>query len=369
MKNENQQRANKKMKNDKKPLEKSSRTIRVAVGLDELGWHEKFIHALNEKISAGMALEVMKVNLEAHDWLKQIEDADLILWKPNYMGIKSASYFKEKIYFLQYIAGKVVVPNFQTIWHFESKVAQSYLFSHYGIKCPHTVVSMDYNDAKKVCKESKLPLVFKLSYGAGSKNVQLVNDQGKAQGLLRKIFCVPIYNNEKRRLSSGAKVMLRHFWKKWLWHRTMHRLYEEYENAAASYFQEFIPMNTADLRITVIGDRFAFGFWRNNRPGDFRASGSGLIDFKRSIPEEALKYCFELNRKMNFDAMCYDLLFSKDGLVITEISYGTKADVSYNTKGYFSLQDGTLTFHEGHFWLQQFWVEWALLKIGSQVQS
>ena len=311
------------MKDDKR-VEKLSHTFRVVVGLDKLGWHERFTQALDEKKSQGIPLKIKTVNFEAHDWLEQIGDADLILWKPDYMGMKSAGYFKEKIYFLQYIAGKVIVPGFKTIWHFDSKVAQSYLFSHYKVKSPHTVVSMDYNDAEKNCAASKFPLVFKLSYGAGGKNVQLLDDQRKARKQLRKIFCVPIYDDEKRRLSSGAKVMLRHFWKKWLWHRTIHRLYEKYENVAASYFQEFIPKNTADLRITVIGDRFAFGFWRNNRPGDFRASGSGLVDYERPIPEEALNYCIELNRKMDFDSMCYDLLFKENGFVITEMSYGYK---------------------------------------------
>ncbi len=351
------------MNHDDNKKEILSDSVRVIVGMDKLGWHERFSQALEEKKDQGIPLQVKTVNLEAHDWLEQIGDADLILWKPNYMGIKSASFFKEKIYFLQYIADKVVMPNFETIWHFDSKIAQSYLFSHYKIKSPHTVVSMDYSDAVKVCAESKLPLVFKLSYGAGSKNVQIINDQSKAQKLLRKIFSVPVYDDEKRRLSSGAKVMLHHFWKKWLWHRTIRRLYEKYENVAASYCQEFIPGNTADLRITVIGDRFAFGFWRNNRPGDFRASGSGLVDYERSIPEEAVNYCIELNRKMNFDSMCYDLLFNEDGFVITEMSYGYKAEAIYDALGYYLLQDGSLTFHKGHVWPQQLWVDWALRKL------
>ena len=349
--------------NDDKNKKKLPNPVRVVVGLDKLGWYEKFVQALDEKKSQGISLQVKTINLEAHDWLEQVEAADLILWKPNYMGIKSASFFKEKIYFLQYIAEKVVVPNFQTIWHFDSKVAQSYLFSHYKIKSPRTVVSMDYKDAVRTSSESRFPQVFKLSYGAGGKNVQLVNDRNNARKQLQKIFCVPIYDEEKRRLFSGLKVMLRHFGKKWLWYRTFHRLYEKYENVAAGYFQEFIPGNTADLRITVIGDRYAFGFWRNNRPRDFRASGSGLVDYERPIPDEAVNYCIELNRKMNFDSMCYDLLFKENGFVITEMSYGYKAEAVYNAPGYYLFEDGSLTFHKGHVWPQQLWVDWALLKL------
>lgn len=354
------------MANDNNSMTKKPDSIRVVVGLDKLGWHEKFIQALDEKKEQGIPLQAKTVNLEAHDWLEQIADADLILWKPNYMGIKSAALFKEKIYYLQYIAEKIVVPNFQTIWHFDSKVAQSYLFSHHKIKSPRTVVSMDYDDAAQVCAKSKFPLVFKLSYGAGSKNVQLIDDLSKAQKQLRKIFSVPIYDEEKRKLSSGVKVMLRHFWKKWLWYRTIRRLYEKYENVAASYFQEFIPGNTADLRITVIGDRYAFGFWRKNRPGDFRASGSGLVDYERPIPQEALKYCLDLSHKMDFDSMCYDLLFQEDGFVITEMSYGYKEEAIFDAPGHYFYHDDSLDFIEGHMWPQQLWVDWALSRLHQQ---
>lgn len=44
------------------------------------------------------------------------------------------------------------------------------------------------------------------------------------------------------------------------------------------YFQDFIPGNDFDTRVTIIGDR-AFGFTRNVRPGDFRASGSGNVGY------------------------------------------------------------------------------------------
>ena len=43
-------------------------------------------------------------------------------------------------------------------------------------------------------------------------------------------------------------------------------------------FQQWLPGNEFDTRITVIGNR-AFGFRRFNRQGDFRASGSGNLDW------------------------------------------------------------------------------------------
>ena len=121
--------------------------------------------------------------------------------------------------------------------------------------------------------------------------------------------------------------------------------------------------NDADLRITVIGDRFAYGFWRKNRRGDFRASGGGRIDFERPIPEEPLRYCLEFNRRMDFDSMAYDILFRDGAFVICEISFGYLDIVPYNSPGYYNLQtDGKLEFVAEHKWPESLWAQWALIR-------
>jgi hypothetical protein len=110
----------------------------------------------------------------------------------------------------------------------------------------------------------------------------------------------------------------------------------------------------------VIGDRYAFGFWRNNRPNDFRASGSGQIDFERAVPETLLRYCIGVNRELGFDSMAYDILFTKDKFVITEMSYAYLDSAPYNSRGYYELVDDNLVLRERHTWPQELWVEWAL---------
>lgn len=47
-------------------------------------------------------------------------------------------------------------------------------------------------------------------------------------------------------------------------------------------FQEYLPDNEFDTRVTVIGNR-AFAFRRFNRKKDFKASGSGEIDYDISL--------------------------------------------------------------------------------------
>ena len=55
------------------------------------------------------------------------------------------------------------------------------------------------------------------------------------------------------------------------------------------YVQDFIPNNNFDIRVIVVCDK-AFAIKRYVRKNDFRASGSGYIDYSRhSIPENIIK--------------------------------------------------------------------------------
>ncbi|MCC6871729.1 MAG: hypothetical protein IT351_05030, partial [Candidatus Fermentibacter sp.] len=69
------------------------------------------------RIPCRPGLEYGIVNLDRSDWVGSVADADLVIWKPPYMGHEFAGYVKEKIYFLERHLGKTVVPGFETVWH------------------------------------------------------------------------------------------------------------------------------------------------------------------------------------------------------------------------------------------------------------
>jgi len=151
-------------------------------------------------------------------------------------------------------------------------------------------------------------------------------------------------------------------WHNWFWPKALEGLLHG-ERHGVAYWQEYIPNNHADLRITVIGDSNAFGFWRRNRPGDFRASGSGMLDYETAIPEVAVRYCIALNRKFRFDSMAYDILFQGGEPLVVEMSYGYLDRAVFDAPGHFVLDDeGWLVYREGHVMPQEIWVEWALRK-------
>lgn len=337
------------------------RILSVAVGRDMGGLHEKFLDALEEKTTTYPGLQYSLVNLDRSDWIEQIGESSLVIWKPPYMGHEFSGYFKEKVFFLEHFMGKIVVPNYASIWHFESKAAQSYLFRYAGVPTPRTIVSFDLDESLELAQKEAYPIVLKRSAGAASSSVRSVGRLRDFRRFLFREFSNSLWEN----CADGSNKLARlisAFRHKWLFSFAVNRIVGS-SLFGMAYWQEFIEGNSADLRITAIGDRFATGFWRNNRPGDFRASGSGLIDYDRPIPESAIRYCLSLNRMLGFDTMAYDILFKHGEILVSEMSYGYYAKAVQRVNGYSLLEpDGTLRFVEGNTWPQKLWVEWALLK-------
>ena len=338
--------------------------LNVAIGKDWAGWHEKFAHALEYQKEQGITLSYSILNLDCVNWQELIAPYDIVIWNPSYMGIRLASHFKEKIYFMQYIQNKLVVPNFNTVWHFESKVAESYIFTHNRITTPRTIVSFDFANACHELEKTDIPTVLKKSEGAASHNVKLIRSKKKLERIIENTFCDQLWG-EARKGTSKIQFIQKYITKRWFLDRVLSKYKLTQGGEGIIYWQEFIPDNTADLRITVIGDRFAYGFWRNNRPGDFRASGSGLIDYEREISKEVISYCLNINKELAFDSMCYDILFTRDSFVINEMSYNYVDKALFNAPGHYAKSDdGDLSFYEGHCWPQDLWVKWMLIKIG-----
>ena len=338
----------------------SNKPVKIALGISNTSWDGRFTEALDEKRAAGYPLSYDWLNLDRQDWLDRLKPYDMVIWKPYQMGVERSLYLKEKTYMLEKRLHKLVIPNYDSLWHFESKVAQSYLFAEEGIPTPATTVTFDHHEAEFKIAETNFPLVFKRGEGAGSQNVRLVTNRNAAMRLWAKAFCSQVYCEARQQGRRWYHIAPRAFWKRWFWEWLRHRL-RRTDSVGYLYWQEFLDGNAADLRITVIGDRYAYGFWRNNRPNDFRASGSGRIDFDRAIPENCVLACMEISRRLNFDSMAYDILFRGDQFVIGEISYGYLDSAPYRASGHYEMRsDAKLAFVPGHVWPETLWIAWAL---------
>lgn len=257
------------------------------------------------------------------------------------------------------VKGIPVFPNLSTRWHFDEKVSQYYLLSSLNVPVVRTFCFHYHSDAINFLESAAYPLVFKLSVGAGGANILKVNSKKEAIKLTNYMFgngLSPYTFNEFRDYSEGGFTRRLGASMRFLFGKSRGSnpsFYKQEKNYI--YFQEYLKNNSYDIRITVIGNR-AFGFTRYNRANDFRASGSGLIDYNlKNIPIESVSIAHSISQSLGFQSMAYDFLFDNDGkIVINEISYGYQNLAVYKCPGYW---DRNLNWHAGNIWPETAHVE------------
>lgn len=246
-------------------------------------------------------------------------------------------------------------PNQATAWHYDDKVKQAHLLKAHGFPITESWVFYNKEAALEWASTAQFPVVFKLRGGAGSQNVILVESTRQAQRLIRRMFGRGI---RPGRYTPMGSVRLRHFNVYRELHQKAGNLYRRSKGLDASpfwathknyvLFQKFLPRNDCDTRVTVIGER-AFAFRRLVRDNDFRASGSGRIDYDRDkIDPKCLELAFAVSRQMGFQSMAYDFLVNEAGdPEFCEISYAYVSRAVRDCPGYW---DPELNWRQGNFW-------------------
>ncbi|UFS72702.1 hypothetical protein LPW11_11005 [Geomonas sp. RF6] len=310
-------------------------------------------------------VEIVDLDLLAPDFLEQAHKCDGIMWRWFHTQDHKQS-AKMILYTIDKYLGIPVFPSEEMSWHFDDKVAQYYLLKTLDAPQPDASVFWDIEAAISWARSAIYPTVFKLAAGAGASNVLKVDSSAHAVQLIRKMFCegiFPMTMNEYRgpvlpRTRREAKARVRRVADALRYARTgdFPRLPEFWWKPEKGYvyFQEFLPGNAFDTRVTVIGDR-AFAFRRMNRPNDFRASGSGNIDWAPGeIDPACLNIAFEVSERAGFQTMAYDFLYKAGKPVICEISYTFVDTAVFNCPGHWDRQ---LNWHEGHMWPEEAQVE------------
>jgi glutathione synthase/RimK-type ligase-like ATP-grasp enzyme len=246
-------------------------------------------------------------------------------------------------------------PNQVTSWHYDDKVKQYYLMRAHGFPMTESWVFYDMQSALNWAKQTTYPIIFKLRGGAGSMNVIRLESVQQANKIIKKMFGQGVYPESFmapgliRFQKFSILREVRHFggnlyrWSRGLDISPYWRKHKNYV-----YFQKFLPNNNHDTRVTVIGGR-AFAFRRLVRENDFRASGSGKIDYDTSeIDLRCVKLAFEISSILGFQCMAYDFLTNESGgIEFCEISYTFLSGAIHECPGYW---DRSLDWHEGHYW-------------------
>ena len=306
--------------------------------------------------------EVRILDLLAPDALKQAQQCDGIMWRwtHNPMDKQSAQHI---LYTIEHYLDIPVFPNSRTAWHYDEKIFQFYLLQTLQAPVPHSWLFWDKDQAIKWARTAPYPVIFKLSTGAGSSNVLKIENQKEAVDLIKRAFSrgfFPYRMNEFSKSSfiprtkSQARDILYRLKDSldYLWHANYPRLHPKWwkPEYGYAYFQEFLPDNKFDTRISVIGDRI-FGYRRMNRVDDFRASGSGNFDVNPNlIYRKCIEIAFQISGKGKFQSMAYDFLFKKGEPVVCEISYTFVDWMIFECPGHW---DSNSNWISGNMWPEE----------------
>lgn len=297
--------------------------------------------------------------------MQDLKNCTHFLWHFHHARIKDMLFAKQLIYSIE-MRGIKVFPNFNTVWHFDDKLGQKYLLESIGAPMVNSYVFYDKEEALNWSKNCTYPIVFKLRGGAGSENVKLVKSKNEAYRLIKLMFSKGLSNrpsntrmkeNWNKFIISKKLLDLKETTaglKNFLLPTKVHQLNNVTEKGYF-YVQEFLPNNKFDIRIIVVGKR-AFGLKRIVRENDFRASGSGLIIYrKEEIDLRCVKIAFDISKKLRSQSLAYDFIYNDSNEpMIIEISYGFSIEAYDICKGFW---DDDLIWNLGQFNPQYWMVE------------
>ncbi|MBT0654210.1 glycosyltransferase [Geomobilimonas luticola] len=301
--------------------------------------------------------EVKVVDVWSSDLMAQLRNVHGFMWRWAHLR----GHFQVARRILPVIEREWTIPVFpsqKTCWHYDDKVSQEFLFEAHTIPRPTTWIWFERDRAIRWARsEANYPLVLKLSTGASSVNVILVHTADEAVWWIHRLFNQGIFSLEKRngsleQINSTISSHATSLFNTGFAPDPGPYFYEYHKGYVL--FQKFLPDNAFDTRANIIGNR-CFVFRRHNRPNDFRASGSGLLDFDQSaIDQRFIRLAFETARKLGTQSVAIDGMYDGDRVVVGEVSYTYVAWPLHACGGYWRLdgtpESGELTFVEEPMW-------------------
>lgn len=307
------------------------------------------------------------VNCYESDIVEQLADCDALMWHHYQDDYRDILFSKVLLFSLEQ-AGTKVFPDFHTSWHFDDKVGQKYLLEAIDAPLVPSYVFYDKKRALDWADKTSYPKVFKLRSGAGAANVCLVHHKREAFKKINRAFGkgfsqfnrIRHFQERYYKMRKGQDTFLGVL-------KATRRLLIPPRLAKMSkkekgyvYFQEFIPNNSYDIRLIVIGGRYAYGLRRMNRQNDFRASGSSNFKYDQ-IPLNVVEEAFRTSKKLKLQSCAFDFIFDQNNNpLIIEMSYGYGTKGSSQAPGYWTAD---LNWHEEEFNPQGWMVEVLLEQI------
>lgn len=289
-------------------------------------------------------IEYFVINPYKYNVIKELEGFDVVLWHFSGYIYKDMLIAKD-ILFSAKKMGIQVFPDFDDCWHFDDKIAETYLMQSINAPIPNSLMFYALDDLKNEINKITFPIIAKLRNGSGSHNVKLIKDKKELLHYSNKMFSKGfssspslIYKTSSNvKSSKSLKVFINRAKRIPEFLKTLASANEFPNEKGYVYLQEFIPNNGFDLKVVVVGDKLSF-IGRNIREGDFRASGGGDLFYdNKFITKNVIESAFRTSDLLGFKCMGYDYVVNNEtgeGIII-EISYGFSHQALLLANGYF----------------------------------
>ena len=332
-------------------------SLKIAIQADanvlSNGEHQSYSKRWFELAAQQQGIEAVAVDVFAQNIIEQIAACDAFMWRYDPSAIPRL-YADRLLHAVEDGLHMPVFPSRKSRWHFEDKIGQAYFLSAAGFPIPATHVFWTRDQAVNFCDTTSYPFVLKLANGDKSSNVQLVRNRSDALYYVEQLFnwgCVSLGYKP----ASRGRLALRHLRAAFQMLRGQNPYgLNPYVNLQHGYFlaQEFVPNNDFDVRVTITGDR-AFVFRRFNRPGDFRASGSGRVDWDpKQVGEDCVRLGYGAAHKLGSQTLTVDIIRRGSELVIVELGLAYASYAIRKCPGHWVLdgaaESGTLKWIEGY---------------------
>ena len=274
------------------------------------GWLDEFKEAC---MASDFDYKIIEIGND--DWMNQLEGIDIFIWRLIMSDPSGRAEASAKIPVIEEM-GITCFPNRQMLWLYDDKIRETYFLRHHGYPVPKTWVFFEQKSARNFVAKASYPLVAKSHCGASSCGVMILNSRKEAETLLYRVF---------KGISIWDKILENYYYTPKLEKGDLLlQLQCRYNNSwpRYTYFQEFVHTEK-DWRITTLGQDIVSVFARENRPGDFRASGSGLWSkvSENELPAEACDLALQISNANGFTSMTYDFMQHDGKWVIGELSY------------------------------------------------
>jgi glutathione synthase/RimK-type ligase-like ATP-grasp enzyme len=211
-------------------------------------------------------------------------------------GLFYKSYLEDIIYLLE-LNGAKIVPSFTLFLAHENKVF--FEIFRTGLKLPE-LNNLNarwfgtFEEYNEISDELTYPIVIKSFHGSKSRKVVLAKTSGEAEEQVKKISKS---GNTRLKIWDNIRYLIHKGYIKESWNRKKFIV------------QKFIPGLVNDFKILIFGFKY-YVLKRENKKGDFRASGQGHLSFTEDLPEGLLDYAEKCFNVFNTPQASFDIGFN-----------------------------------------------------------